>query len=869
MADDKVEVKITGDATQLKDELKKAQAEVKSFQKAVETLQAQVAKSGSVSKVGFTEQLGISQEQLADARVRVEGLRAQLAELGQSASGAAKGHAELNLATAGSIREFIVLGHEVMQGNFSRIPGSIVVLTERMGGLTAATLASVAPWAAMAAGILGAVYAASRLNVEFDRIEHLKLGADFAGNIDLTRESIKSLEKDLRDTGTLTKADIQDFLAWSTRLHGLTEASGKGLDAVFESLSRVDGPKKALNDLERLLGDQVLSWQELKKILPDISQEQINSIQNAERAGNSNEILAAAMKAVGAATAQTAQSIKDAVVAERDKRAAVIASMGEGALYIQQTDVEKNAIISATAAQEKHTKAIQDGAKAAAAAPAGPNLRDSQSVVENMRVAISQMEDNWKGSRSELLKQESEMWRSIIDVDRVTSRERAQIQIDANHLEALSFREAYVEQEQATARAADELRKKRQIEKDNFETTKQDITDYGVWLRQFESEHSAMARDTARTDVEINKLAMEEKRENLREEVAAGKISRQESYLQEKQLIQEMAQLDIDLLQREIASGDLRVTEETAAANQIRAIRAKLATDIAKLDREIQVADTRVTVEELRSWRNVSKEITSGETQLVDDILSKRNTLAGGILRISGQIIEKEIANDLKYATMRLFYSDLELTKMRSNELGGLIFHQRTEAEKTAASSSGAITRLADWVSAELGITSAKETSAAADIATTAATASTTSAMIYTAALAQIMADASVAAAGAYAATAMIPYIGPELAPAAAVSAYGATLSWVGTLGLPGLDKGAWSLPGDMVAQLHKGETVLPKPFAEDYRTNGGGGGRGTTIIIQALDSADVKQFVKNNAGVLANAVSDHQNRNLSSRGKW
>ena len=42
---------------------------------------------------------------------------------------------KLQLATAGTAREFMVLGHEVVTGNFNRIPGSLMVLAERMGEL--------------------------------------------------------------------------------------------------------------------------------------------------------------------------------------------------------------------------------------------------------------------------------------------------------------------------------------------------------------------------------------------------------------------------------------------------------------------------------------------------------------------------------------------------------------------------------------------------------------------------------------------------------------------------------------------------------------------------------------------------------------
>src|SRR6185503_4590975 len=45
-----------------------------------------------------------------------------------------------NVATgahAGFTRELVILGHEVVSGNFSRIPGSMMVLAERSGNLNA------------------------------------------------------------------------------------------------------------------------------------------------------------------------------------------------------------------------------------------------------------------------------------------------------------------------------------------------------------------------------------------------------------------------------------------------------------------------------------------------------------------------------------------------------------------------------------------------------------------------------------------------------------------------------------------------------------------------------------------------------------
>ena len=123
----------------------------------------------------------------------------------------------------------------------------------------------------------------------------------------------------------------------------------------------------------------------------------------------------------------------------------------------------------------------------------------------------------------------------------------------------------------------------------------------------------------------------------------------------------------------------------------------------------------------------------------------------------------------------------------------------------------------------------------------------------------EIGANAAIAGSAAYASTAAIPIVGPELAPAVAWTAYGGAMSFAG---LTGLATGAWDLPGDMVAQLHKGEMVVPRTFAEDFRANGanasgggGGGSVGDTYHIHATDAQSFVKMLHSNRGAVAKAV--------------
>ncbi len=127
-------------------------------------------------------------------------------------------------------------------------------------------------------------------------------------------------------------------------------------------------------------------------------------------------------------------------------------------------------------------------------------------------------------------------------------------------------------------------------------------------------------------------------------------------------------------------------------------------------------------------------------------------------------------------------------------------------------------------------------------------------------ATATITTDAAQAGAGAYAATAAIPIVGPELAPAAAAKAYGETLAFQG---LASFDIGAWELPSDQIARVHQGEMIIPKPFADSVRENGGLGGGDVHLHVHAIDGASVKRLFMDNGATLAAALKQ-QMRNFN-----
>jgi hypothetical protein len=115
-----------------------------------------------------------------------------------------------------------------------------------------------------------------------------------------------------------------------------------------------------------------------------------------------------------------------------------------------------------------------------------------------------------------------------------------------------------------------------------------------------------------------------------------------------------------------------------------------------------------------------------------------------------------------------------------------------------------------------------------------------------------------VAAANAFASTAAIPYIGPELAPEAAALAYGATMGWAAGLGgAVASAAGGYDIPAGInpVVQTHAQEMILPAPLANKIRDMPDDGMGGMQIHIHANDAQSFSNMLKNNAPAFAAAL--------------
>ncbi|HLI22852.1 MAG TPA: hypothetical protein VKV32_17145, partial [Stellaceae bacterium] len=167
--------------------------------------------------------------------------------------------------------------------------------------------------------------------------------------------------------------------------------------------------------------------------------------------------------------------------------------------------------------------------------------------------------------------------------------------------------------------------------------------------------------------------------------------------------------------------------------------------------------------------------------------------------------------------------------------------------------------RLAHWLASELGMTAGTEAGTAARTAAEQTADTTSLASVALKALQMIATDAAQTFAGVFA------FLSPVLGPAAAgpAAASQATVLEAGSMVVASAAGGLWSVPSDMLALVHKQESILPAGVAQPMRDFFSGGPATSTgqagnvaITIQAIDTQSGAQFLMNNAGVIAQGLA-------------
>lgn len=735
------------------------------------------------------------------------------------------------VSTSRLSRETVVLTRELVAGNYSRLPGSLIVVGEAFSGLSLSMLAAAGAAAAVAAGIGYAVYEALAAEKALDQLAEAFALTGREGQF--SRDNIADLQNLLGGLPGVSSAAAASFLqitATSAQVNNvLANQVGQLLPAFIDAYGD-KGPNaagKLLNALSSLTLD---GFRKLDTELLNLSPTQYETISSLIRTGDTAKAVSAILEQLSRQSGVYIKSIGDQVYDTEQKIRALKDLLSSGnltdlsaiAVFSKQLeDLEarlgrlqklqegqsqagantryKNALIDADKLNESLDEQgrllaqigrYQDHLNEARAKGDAAGVATFTQAIANEREKLNTIETqaNEKSFRDFVAKEDAK----AASFKQGSAQRIAILQGEVNEAarlfgtESTQYQQVLSRLNSAKRASADEQIREDQRANNEF------IQD----MERTASEIDRIRRQDLNADLTISQMQLEAKKEELDQEVASHRITADQKYAILAELIREEAALNIERLQNEMQSGNLSVAQYDADAQKIRQIQQRLNLDLARLNRQ-------AATENQRLWNQATRTIENSFNSSLNGMILGTESWQQGVQGI----------------------------------ITGVVGAFLNMGEKIAE----------DWLETQI-----------ANLFVTEATSTTSS-------LAQITAAAAVAAANAYASTAAIPIIGPELAPAAAALAFEGTMAWAAAAAF---DVGTGFVPKDMMANIHAGEIIVPRTFSDDIRagnltlgngssSNDAGGGRGDVHlhIGTVMDGPSLGAWFNKNRGLIQRAV--------------
>lgn len=327
-------------------------------------------------------------------------------------------------------------------------------------------------------------------------------------------------------------------------------------------------------------------------------------------------------------------------------------------------------------------------------------------------------------------------------------------------------------------------------------------------VRQFNEEQLKLAEARVQTKRDGALQELEVERARLDQEIALGNLSIEQQFQRQQEL------------------ADRKLAIERAYYDQIKVLRAEDAVAqeqaqaaLNEAQSERQRAGIEGMTEKLgqlrQAWETNLAPISSAFSGAIQGMIQGTETLSNAVRKMALNIL--------------LSFADLAVKKTIKWIAGEIAMTQATAVNSTARAA------LED-AGAKKGIISGAF-----------------------AALKKIAQFAATAAAGAFQAIVGIPYVGPFLAPAAAVAAGAAVLALGRSIASAA---GGWVVPSDQLAMVHKDEMILPARISSGLQSmingNGEGGGSGGMTFsptVMAMDGDSVRKFFQKNGRELARVM--------------
>ncbi|WP_158810119.1 hypothetical protein [Beijerinckia sp. L45] len=337
--------------------------------------------------------------------------------------------------------------------------------------------------------------------------------------------------------------------------------------------------------------------------------------------------------------------------------------------------------------------------------------------------------------------------------------------------------------------------------------------------RSYSDDELAIARsgDKAQTDIALN--GIKERQSAVKEQAQLSQMSREQELA---------ALLQLESQREQLERSHLTFLQSTYADNAVA---------FANVQRQIDELASQSALKRQDIERSVNQQIYADYRRTFEQAGSSVSSSIMGMIK--GQETLRQAVSNVLLSIIQSFIQ----ARIRSvaDWAAGV-------ATQTATTTAGEATKTGAVVAGTAARSSAASSGAAADAASTV-----------------LAIGKSIVASAAETFAGIFGFLSPLLGPAAAGPAMAgqATVLAAGAA-LPSFATGAWSLPADMIAQVHQGEMIVPAGPAARMRDAAGASTGGdvhvhhaTHFNVTAMDSRDVKRFFNGNGKAILGAIND------------
>lgn len=735
------------------------------------------------------------------------------AEVVPAAGNVGRGMSETAGLTSGATREFMVLGHEAMTGNFSRIPGSLMVLAQRIGNVSAAAMGMVAAFGA-------AALAGGELIDYIDRLQNMRVSSEATGALFNPQIPPEAMDKYVNQLHAMSDVTTEQATKAAQSFASMAGATQPVIQVMVDNIQTY--AKAMGTNIDQAAAKMAEAWSNpatkgaafLESMgLNNQAVQQFDSLvtQSNGVVQQRQVMLQALVEATNRVRDVTKGATEDQHTFRNALELASTAGDTTGGSYQLMQQLQQQRAMQETAQKAQTLRDALASVNSQIKETSGGNqwFEQMSTALDKEKAAVASSATNYKAAREGELQTTVNFWQNVLQQGNLTNQQELQAkralfsaeeQLDNSKLQQMQAAAKQGLQQQLAALNAQQAGYR---------------NDYTMWM-----------------SIEQQKLSLIENQLGKKAVLYQQELTKEENF--EREHASQVATIQLQAL----------ATKETQDRDALEARKSSLDAEV-KLHALSKAAEYAELINFATQSYNVELQMLNDDMANMDkstkayaDMVQKKLELEANFNKVVAQYQSQQTVAQGSYWNTFVKEGDKafsEVASTASSSFASMIVHggtwlqfEQAVMEKVISGALNVFGKMvAQWAESQLTMTAANAAGAAARTATSTAAAVTTAGVEGATQKQTVLGHAYSAAAAVYDDVAQIPYVGWILAPPAAAAAFIAVSAFGG--GIPSFDVGAWNLPSDTLAMVHKGEMIIPASIANDMRAGlGGAGGLGS-----------------------------------------